>query len=184
MPWLIALRVVSLPAADSRMKNEAISADVSRSPSTSACTRFVVRSSAGRPAVPRPGATPYAASSVTALTITSWSPATSSSPAPRITDRPVEDLVLVLLRDAHHVADDLQRQRTGDRATKSACASRWLAVMFVTSLRARSCTLSSMRATIFGVKARLTIDAQPQVTGVVKADHRARELRDLARACR
>ena len=43
----MALRVVSLPAAASRMKNEAISAEVSRSPSTSAATSAVVRSSPG-----------------------------------------------------------------------------------------------------------------------------------------
>ena len=33
-PWLMALRVVSLPATTSRMKNEASSASVSDSPST------------------------------------------------------------------------------------------------------------------------------------------------------
>jgi len=43
----MALRVVSLPAAASRMKNEAISAEVSHSPSTSAATSAVVRSSPG-----------------------------------------------------------------------------------------------------------------------------------------
>ncbi len=36
-PWLIALRVVSLPATTSRMKNEPNSCAVSCSPSTSAC---------------------------------------------------------------------------------------------------------------------------------------------------
>ncbi|CFR92492.1 Uncharacterised protein [Mycobacterium tuberculosis] len=42
---MIALRVVSLPATTSRMKNDAISLDDSRSPSTSASTRLLVRSS-------------------------------------------------------------------------------------------------------------------------------------------
>ena len=42
-------------------------------------------------------------------------------------------------------------------ATKSASASRWLVIMLVTIVRARSRTLSSMRATTFGVNARLTI---------------------------
>ena len=43
----MALRVVSLPAAASRMKNDAISEELRRSPSTSAATRAVVRSSRG-----------------------------------------------------------------------------------------------------------------------------------------
>ena len=47
MPWLIALRVVSLPATTSRMKNDPNSSVVSRWPSTSACMRAEVRSSVG-----------------------------------------------------------------------------------------------------------------------------------------
>ena len=43
----MALRVVSLPAATSRMKNDAISAGLRLSPSTSAVTSAVVRSSCG-----------------------------------------------------------------------------------------------------------------------------------------
>ena len=85
MPWLIAFRVVSLPAAVSRMKNDAISGDVRRSPSSSACTRFVVRSSVGRVRRCSARFTPYSASSVEALTISSKSPEASSSPVPMIT---------------------------------------------------------------------------------------------------
>ena len=62
----MALRVVSLPAPDNRMKNEAISADDSRSPSTSARTRFEVRSSAGSARRDSANWTPYAARSSTA----------------------------------------------------------------------------------------------------------------------
>ena len=46
-PWLMALRVVSLPATTNRMKNEASSASVSDSPSTLPLTRAEVRSSVG-----------------------------------------------------------------------------------------------------------------------------------------
>jgi hypothetical protein len=47
MPWLIAVRVVSLPATASRMKKDAISSSVSRSPSSSVLTSADVRSSLG-----------------------------------------------------------------------------------------------------------------------------------------
>ena len=47
MPWLIAVRVVSLPATARRMKNGAISLSASMSPSTSLWTSFEVRSSVG-----------------------------------------------------------------------------------------------------------------------------------------
>ena len=47
MPWLIALRVVSLPATTSRMKNDPNSCGVSRSPSTSACIIMLVDVVAG-----------------------------------------------------------------------------------------------------------------------------------------
>ena len=51
MPWLIALRVVSLPATTSSRKNEPSSLDVSRcrpfSSSISACISVVVMSSRG-----------------------------------------------------------------------------------------------------------------------------------------
>ena len=46
-PWLIVLRVVSLPAVARRMKNDAISSDDSWSPSTSALTSAVHRSARG-----------------------------------------------------------------------------------------------------------------------------------------
>jgi hypothetical protein len=47
IPWLIALRVVSLPATASRMKNDPNSCEVRRSPSTSACIMIDDRSSVG-----------------------------------------------------------------------------------------------------------------------------------------
>ena len=46
-PWLMALRVVSLPATTSRMKKDATSASVSCSPSTFVLTRAEVTSSVG-----------------------------------------------------------------------------------------------------------------------------------------
>ena len=95
--------------------------------------------------------TPYAASSVTALTprrITGRLVVSGSQDH----RRPVEDLLLVLLRDAHHVADDLQRQRTGDLATKSAARRDGGPPWRHESARG-SRTLSSMRATTLGVNA-------------------------------
>ena len=47
IPWLMALRVVSLPATDSSMKKTLKSMSVSRSPSTSACRRALAMSSPG-----------------------------------------------------------------------------------------------------------------------------------------
>ena len=46
-PWLMALRVVSLPATTSRMKNEASSVSVRASPSTFVLTSAEVTSSVG-----------------------------------------------------------------------------------------------------------------------------------------
>lgn len=71
MPWLIALRVVSLPAAVNSKKNDPISADDNVSPSTSACTRLVVRSSVGCARLDSANCTPYSPSSSTTLTISS-----------------------------------------------------------------------------------------------------------------
>ena len=47
IPWLIAVRVVSLPATARRMKNGAISFGASMSSPTSLWTSFEVRSSVG-----------------------------------------------------------------------------------------------------------------------------------------
>ena len=60
MPWLIALRVVSLPATTSRMKNEPNSWAVSRSPSSSACISPLVMSSRGFASRSSPSACAYA----------------------------------------------------------------------------------------------------------------------------
>ena len=46
-PWLMALRVVSLPATTSKMKKAATSVSVSASPSTFVLTRADVTSSVG-----------------------------------------------------------------------------------------------------------------------------------------
>ena len=85
----MALRVVSLPATTSRMKKLASSARVSRSPSTSALTRMLVRS---------PLSTPTLDSATSSISWVKAPPAVrmavmrspksgtySSSPAPRIT---------------------------------------------------------------------------------------------------
>ncbi len=81
----MALRVVSLPATASRMKNDAISADVSRSPSTSAATSAVVRSSRGLARRSSASAVAYAPMSMATFMNSSKSVVRSGSPKPRIT---------------------------------------------------------------------------------------------------
>ena len=89
MPWLMALRVVSLPAATSRMKNEPSSSAVSRwtspsSPSTSACIIAEVRSSAGFSSRSRPISWAICDSSTAAFMSAMKSGVYSASPAPRM----------------------------------------------------------------------------------------------------
>ena len=90
-PWAMALRVVSLPATTSRMKNEAISAGVRLSPSTSAVTRAVVRSSCGSfwrasaSSVTSVARSCVAPSSAAMTPGSVWSGTYSASPRPRIT---------------------------------------------------------------------------------------------------
>jgi len=84
MPWLIALRVVSLPATTRRMKNDPSSWLVSRSPSTSAWMRAVVMSSRGRVRRASASACPYWKSSTAAAMSSSRLLAYSGSPTPRM----------------------------------------------------------------------------------------------------
>ena len=88
MPTLVAVRVVSLPATASRMKNGPSSCGASTSSPTSACTRAEVRSSVG-------SARRFSASSAMSAVSSrpggeqgaarSSAPVISGSPAPRMT---------------------------------------------------------------------------------------------------
>ena len=106
----------------------------------------------------------------------------SGSPTPRMTLVQREDLRLVLGGDAHHLADDLQRQRSGDLVHEVALAVGELLEQAVDDAGGlRRCTYSSTRAISLGVKPLDTMRAQPEVRRVVHVDHRAEELGDLLR---
>ena len=94
--------------------------------------------------------------------------------------RPVEDLLFVLLRDAHHVADDLQRQRTGYLVDEVGVRVAMVGG-HVRHEPARAVVHTVLDAS-HDLGREGTVDhlAQPKVTRVVKADHRAHELRDLS----
>ena len=80
-------------------------------------------------------------------------------------------------RDAHHVADDLQRQRGGDLAHEVALAHR-RDVGRRSPAPGRAPTPRSSR-TCRGVKPRLTMQPQLRVLRRVHVDHRAEPLREL-----
>ena len=154
MPWLMALRVVSLPAATSRMKNEPNSCSLRRWPSTSACMSVEVMSSRG----PRE---PLAAEVLGVLEElhAGGHELLDRGGVLRIADAEdgvgeLEDAPVVARRDAHHLADDLERQRRGDLADEVALAARRDGVD--DAARARSRTISSTRATVRGVKPLFT----------------------------
>ena len=127
MPWLIALRVVSLPATTSSRKNEPSSPGVSLcmpfSSSTSACISVVVMSSRGL----------SSRSCASVEAVLEQLHARGHELFDRlhvlgIADaeddvRELEDPLGVGARDAHHVADDLQRQRGRDLADEVALAA-------------------------------------------------------------
>ena len=85
---------------------------------------------------------------------------------------------LSVVRDAHHLADDLQRQRGGDPLDEVALAARGLAssMRSTTPVGLVARRSRSTLATSLGVKPLATSDAQPEVLGVVHVDHRAEEL--------
>ena len=98
------------------MKNDAISCDVSRSPSTSASTRLVVRSSWGLdPAILGHGA---GVGADVHRNLHEFLEIQRQVGVAETEDHvgPVEDPLVVFLGDPHHVADHLQRQRPGQFA--------------------------------------------------------------------
>ena len=178
MPWLIALRVVSLPAPDSRMKNEAISAEVNRSPSTSACTRLVVRSSRGRDRRDSANCAPYAARSRTALMIVSWSPPTSLSPAPSNTV--VQWKTSGSSSSGMPIMSQMICSGSGPDSdwTKSACPSGWLDTIVVDQPLRTNPDAVLDAGHHFRRECPVDDRTQPEVPRIVEVDHRAAELGD------
>ena len=150
----MALRVVSLPAAASRMKKLAISAVFNRSPSTSACMRADTRSSCGFANRSSPTAWAIMTISSDAPMSVAKSGVNSGSPAPRMT--------LVSSKMRCHCSRGIpiisQMICSGScaaiRSTKSHSPR---GATSATIWRALVRTSSSMRATVFGVKDLLTI---------------------------
>ena len=161
------------------MKNEAISTDVRRSPSTSACTRLVVRSSPGSrsPLLGEPHGVlrHFRDHRDDVIEFTGHLVVADTQHH----CRPVEDLRFVLLRDAHHVADDLQRQQT--RSLGDEVGSRvGMAGDHVRHDSAGPVAHALLDAGHhLGRESAIDDLAQPEVTRVVEVDHRTRELRDL-----
>ncbi len=114
MPWLMAVRVVSLPATARRMKNGATSSGASISPSTSACTSLLVRSSVGflRRVV---GELVHQLGELQTRTEDRGHRVAVADEfgvtAAEDDVRRVQHGVELAARDAHHVADDEQRER-------------------------------------------------------------------------
>ena len=162
MPWLIALRVVSLPATTSSTKNE---------PSSCVGEPLAVDlgvDQRGGEVVGRVlarGARPRSCTSVRELRaglqerrddlrrvevgdVLGIARAEDDVGA-------VEDELVLALRDAHHVADDLERQRRGDLGHEVARAL--LDRRRRRSRAATRCTSSSTRCSMRGVKPRETM---------------------------
>ena len=181
MPWLMALRVVSLPATTRRMKNEPNSC--AREPlavdlGVHQHRRDVVasgwpggprrapgrrRTSPARPASGRRSVPPYSGSPAPRMTLVQWKTCSVSSSGMPIISQMIS-----------------QRQRSGDlldevaragRGGPRACGRRRSAAL--------SLTYSSTRATSFGREALGDERAQAVVLRVVHVDHRAEELVEL-----
>ena len=158
-PWEIALRVVSLPATRSRMKKLAISWSVSRSPSTSALTSAVVRSSAGwlrRSTAIRvispDNSSPAVRNAATACSSLSMS---SGSPPDRIT----LDSCSTIVRSSSGTPMRSQMTRSGMGAARSATTSivpspsSAVRRARATTSSATACTEPTSPSRIRGVKA-------------------------------
>ena len=136
------------------MKNEPNSAGVSRWPSTSACINVDTRSSRGLSRRSWPSCLGVAVHRHGRGEEGLERAAEVGVAGAEDDVRPVEHVALVGGRDAEHVADDLQRQRGGERLDEVALALA--RPPSATSWRARTRTLSSIAATVFGVNARCT----------------------------
>ena len=178
----MALRVVSLPAATSRMKNDAISDGVRLSPSTSAVTKAVVRSSCGsllaglgqlgdeRGEV-LGGAQQGAHDAGLGLVGDVLGVAEAEDHVGA-----VEDELLLAARDAHHVDDDPQRQGGGHVGDEVALAAL---DDLVDDLRRDRLDVTLHLVELAGREPPGDDPPHPGVLGVVHVDHRAEELEEL-----
>ncbi len=176
MPWLIALRVVSLPATTSRMKNEPNSWAVSWSPSTSAAIITDVMSSLRvGPAVlaERLGVHEHL-ERVRHQVLERADELGVADAEDRV--RPLEDLRVVLGRDAHHVADDLEGQGGGDVLDEVALLVGELLEQAVDDLGGLDAHVVLDAADLLGREALRHDRAEAEVLRVVHVDHRAEEL--------
>jgi hypothetical protein len=157
-PWLIALRVVSLPATASRMKNEPISWSDSRSPSTSACASAVTRSWRGccRRSCASSDSRPDSAAPEPSSAVAMFAPSGtySGSCAPRITfecrntssQRSCGMPIIAQMTSSGTRAATCATKSPGPAATRSSTTDRVTRTMS-----------ASIRATIRGLNARATI---------------------------
>ncbi len=153
MPWLIAFRVVSFPATTSRMKKDANSAGVSRSPSTSACMRTLVMSSPGLAMRASPSACAYCDNSTAAFMRTSIVTPYSGSPMPRITFE--SSNIRRLSASGMPIMSQMIASGSGP-AISSTKSQVPLGATVRTMRRAVERTVSSSEATTRGVKPRFT----------------------------
>ena len=158
MPWLIALRVVSLPATTSSTKKDASSAWVSASPSISAERSWLVRSSVGLFS--------RSAASSFMIPVSSW-PAWSAaaiglSPGATYSGSPRPSTTFVFSKTkAVWLSGMPMRSQTissGSGAAISVTKSHSpFSITRSTVRAARCCTLASMRPSARGVKPRETM---------------------------
>ena len=153
MPWLMAVRVVSLPAAMSRRKNGPRSSGGIASPSTSACTSVVVRSSSGCSRRFLPSQSPYSRSSALACKSDSRVPPKSLSPP--ASTRLVRSSSFARSPSGTPIMSQMMATGSASATSVTNSASPFGA-MASTIRRARSRTASSAFAIILGVKPRFT----------------------------
>ena len=153
MPWAMALRVVSLPATDSSMKNRLKSISVSESPSTSALSRVVTMSGCG-------SARRCSARDCAYMNISTWASMTlssltrysgSSAPIMRL------DQSKSLNRSSRGTPSSSAMTSSGSSAATSTTKSQSRLAMASSTMRTvRSRRCSSRAAIMRGVKPRLT----------------------------
>jgi len=177
MPWLIALRVVSLPATTRRTKNEPNSCSVRRSPSTSELTSTEVEV-VGRVLNAMPAEVLDELCEVGACLQQCRHDVERIGHiigVARAEDdvRAVEDETILAVRNAHHFADDLQRQGGGDVGDEVALA---LVDDGVDDLRRGALHVVLEPLDAARREAARHDAPQARVPRVVHVDHRAEEL--------
>ena len=93
--------------------------------------------------------------------------------------RPVEDLCGVGVGDAHHLADDLERERCGERLDEVGRAAGVLVEHAIDELCRLALDVLLDLGDLLRGEALGDDRSQPEVLGVVHRDHRAEELVEL-----